>query len=77
MLRKLTKLVTNNFGLKVLGAVLAVILWMVIVNAEDPDKSVTFTLPVQITNGEYLTEMGKTYEVLEDTDTITVVVSGP
>ena len=77
MLRKLTKLVTNNFGLKVLGAVLAVILWMVIVNAEDPDKSVTFTLPVQITNAEYLTEMGKTYEVLEDTDTITFVVSGP
>ena len=77
MLRKLTKLVTNNFGLKVLGAVLAVILWMVIVNAEDPDKSVIFTLPVQITNAEYLTEMGKTYEVLEDTDTITFVVSGP
>lgn len=66
MLRKLTKLVTNNFGLKVLGAVLAVILWLVIVNAEDPDKSVTFSMPVQVTNAEYLTEMGKTYEALED-----------
>ena len=31
MLRKLTKLITNNFGLKVLSAVLAVILWMVVV----------------------------------------------
>lgn len=77
MLRKLTKLVTNNFGLKVLGAVLAVILWLAIVNAEDPDKSATFTLPVQIANADYLTEMGKTYEVLENTDTITFVVSGP
>ncbi len=77
MLRKLTKLVTNNFGLKVLGAVLAIVLWLVIVNAEDPDKSVTFSMPVQVTNAEYLTEMGKTYEVLEDTDTISFVVSGP
>lgn len=77
MLRKLTKLVTNNFGLKVLGAVLAVILWLVIVNAEDPDKSVTFTMPVQITNAEYLEDMGKTYEVLENTDMISFVVTGP
>lgn len=77
MLRKLTKLVTNNFGLKVLGAVLAVILWMVVVNVEDPDKFVSFSVPVQITNADYLAKMGKTYEVMENTDTISFGVSGP
>ena len=76
MLRKLTKLVTNNFGLKVLGAVLAVILWMVIVNVEDPSKSSSLTIPVQITHGEYLTEMGKTFEIRDNTDQISFVVTG-
>lgn len=77
MLRKLTKLITNNFGLKVLSAVLAVILWMVVVNVEDPDRSAVFTVPVEITNTDYLTEMGKTYEVLDNTDMVSFVVSGP
>ena len=34
MLRKLTKRITNNFGLKILAAVFAIILWMVVVNIE-------------------------------------------
>lgn len=76
MLRKLTKLVTNNFGLKVLGAVFAIILWLVIVNVEDPDKPVVFTATVRIENANYLTDMGKTYEVLNDSDVISFTVTG-
>lgn len=76
MLRRLTKLVTNNFGLKVLAAVFAVILWLVIVNVEDPDKSTVFSVSVRIENADYLTEMGKTYEVLENSDVISITVTG-
>lgn len=76
MLRKLANLVTNNFGLKVLGAVFAVILWLVIVNVEDPDKPVIFTATVKIENADYLTDMGKTYEVLDGSDVISFTVTG-
>ncbi len=76
MLRRLTKLVTDNFGLKVLAAVFAVILWLVIINVEDPEKSTVFTVPVRIENADYLTEMGKTYEVLDDSDVISITVTG-
>lgn len=76
MLRKLTNLVTNNFGLKVLGAVFAIILWLVIVNVEDPEKPIVFTAAVKIENANYLTDMGKTYEVLDGTDMISFTVTG-
>ncbi|MCD8152294.1 MAG: hypothetical protein LUD71_04320 [Clostridiales bacterium] len=76
MLKKLMKMVTNNFGLKILGIVFAIILWMVVVNVEDPDKSVSFSIPVDVVNTDYLTDMGKTYEILNDTDTISFTVTG-
>ncbi|MCD8148354.1 MAG: hypothetical protein LUE92_02080, partial [Clostridiales bacterium] len=76
MLKKLAGLVTNNFWLKILSIVFAVILWLVIVNVEDPEKSVSFSVSVDIVNTEYLTDIGKTYEVLDDTDTISFTVTG-
>ena len=41
MLRKLTKRITNNFGLKVLAVVFAIVIWLVVVNIEDPEKTKT------------------------------------
>ena len=76
MLRKLTKRITNNFGLKILAAVFAIVLWMVVVNIEDPEKTKGFTIPVTIENNEYLSDMGKTYEILNNTDKISFTVTG-
>lgn len=76
MLKKLTGLITNNFGLKILGIIFAIALWLVVVNVEDPNKSVTFSIPVDVVNTEYLTDIGKTYEILDDTDTISFTVTG-
>ncbi len=76
MLKKALGLITNNFGLKVLGIVFAIALWMVIVNVEDPDKSMTFSIDVNVVNADFLTDIGKTYEILEGTDTISFTVTG-
>ncbi|MCD8365579.1 MAG: hypothetical protein LUC83_07180 [Clostridiales bacterium] len=76
MLKRLSRLVTNNFWLKILGIIFAVIIWLVIVNVEDPEKSVSFSVSVDIVNTEYLTDIGKTYEVLDGTDTISFTVIG-
>lgn len=75
MLRKLTKRITNNFGLKLLAAVFAIVLWLVVVNVEDPEKTKGFTIPVTIENADYLSDMGKTYQVLNNSDTITISVT--
>ncbi|MGN0316328.1 MAG: YbbR-like domain-containing protein [Lachnospira sp.] len=67
----------NNFGLKVLSAVLAVVLWTIIVNIYDPTTSVTFSnVTVQLINQESLTDKNYTYEVV-DGSKISVYVSGP
>lgn len=75
MVRRAWKVITNNIGLKLLAALFAMILWLVVVNIDDPKISERFTASVVIENGEYITEQGKYYEVLNDTNTIVFVVT--
>ena len=39
MLQKFGKRVMNNFGLKILAVLFAVVLWIVVVNIDDPSNS--------------------------------------
>ena len=67
----------NNFSLKIVSAVFAVILWTVIVNIYDPNTSYTFSnITVQLVNTQSLTEKNYTFEVV-DGGKISVTVSGP
>lgn len=75
MVRRVWKVITNNFGLKLLAALFAVILWLVVVNIDDPKISQRFSASVVIENAEYLTEQGKYFEVLNDTNTIVFTVT--
>ena len=75
MVRRVWKVITNNFGLKLLAALFAVILWLAVVNIDDPKISQRFSASVAIENAEYLTEQGKYFEVLNDTNTIVFTVT--
>lgn len=75
MLRKIAKLITNNFGLKILAAAFAVVLWLMVMNVEDPERTKMFSIPVSIENADYLTKMDKTYEVLDNTDKMSIIVT--
>lgn len=75
MVRRAWKIITNNFGLKLLAALFAVILWLVVVNIDDPKISQRFSASVVIENADYLTDQGKYYEVLDDTNTIVFTVT--
>lgn len=75
MPRRIWKAVTNNLGLKILAAFFAVILWMVVVNIDDPKISTRFVTSVAIENGNYLTDQGKYYEVLNDSNTVVFTVT--
>ncbi len=76
MVQKILKIITNNFGLKVLAVVIAIVFWLVIVNVEDPEKTKQFTVRVEMQNAEVLEEQGMTYEVVDNSDIITFTVSG-
>lgn len=73
MKQKLTK----NLDLKILAVLFSVILWLIVVNIDDPVKSVQFSdINVEILNASELKKQGKVYEVLDNTDNITVTVVG-
>lgn len=67
---------TNNIGLKILSVLSAMFLWLVVVNVDDPVISRTYSgIPVEVINGDAITSEGKTYEILDGSDTISVIVS--
>lgn len=69
---------TNNFGLKIVAVFLAAVLWFIVVNVDDPVDSLTFRdVPVTVTNEEVITNTGKIYQIENNTQTVTVVVSAP
>lgn len=69
------KKLTKNLGLKILAVLFSAILWLIVVNINDPVISVPFYgIPVEIKNEESITNQGKIYEVVNGTDTIDVIV---
>lgn len=67
----------NNLSLKILSAVCAIIIWIIIVNVYDPSTSVIVSgVEVQLVNTESLTEKEYAYDVV-DGSKISVYISGP
>lgn len=75
MLKKAIKLVTNNLGLKLLALLFAGILWLAVVNIDDPTQTKSFTTSVSIENEEAIANMGKFYEIVDGNNTVTFRVS--
>lgn len=72
--REMKERVSHNFGLKVLSLALAALLWIVVINSQDPVETVTFEdVPVTIINEEALIAKDKIPEVVEG-DSVYVVV---
>lgn len=76
MPKKILKRITNNFGLKILAFLFAAVLWLAVVNIDDPNTTRSFTATVAIENGDYLTGIGKYYEIVNNSNTVTFQVSG-
>lgn len=66
----------NNLGLKLLAFLIAFLLWLVVVNIDDPIVSKTYSnITVTVEHAEILTEKQKTYQIVDDTQTVNVTVS--
>ena len=57
---------TRNIGLKILSIILAVILWLVITNVDDPVKTKNFyNVPVEILNVDAIASLNQVYDIIE------------
>lgn len=66
----------NNTGMKILSVFIAVLIWLLVANINDPVRTERFTgIPVQIINERALTDLGYAYEVVEGEE-VTITVEG-
>ena len=75
MLQKFGKRVMNNFGLKILAVLFAVVLWIVVVNIDDPSNSKPYTTSVSLENKSYITSMGKWADYLDGKNSLEEAVT--
>ena len=75
MLKRLGNTITNNFSLKILAVILAVVLWVVVINIDDPTTSKTYTTNVVAENTDYITSQNKYYEPLDSSNVVSFRVS--
>ncbi len=70
------EILKNNLGLKLLAFLFASLLWLIVVNIDNPVVSKTFSgIPVIVEHSELLTEQKKTYQIVDDTQIVNVTVS--
>ena len=69
------KRLLNNIGLKVSAVIISMILWLVVLNFNDPIITETHNgIEVKILNSNALDKQGKVYEVLDNTDIVNVTI---
>lgn len=67
--------ILDNLGLRILSVIIAIVLWILVNNANDPVRSRNFTdIPVRLLNTSMITSRGEVYTVLDNTDVVTVTV---
>ena len=65
---------TSNLFLKVISLGIAVLIWLVVMNINDAEKTEGYPVGVQLINTEVITENGKVFRVVEGTDLVNVRV---
>lgn len=69
------KWITNNMGIKLVSISFAFILWLIIININDPYKTKSFIVNVDVINEDAIKAANKVYEIVEGS-TAQVTVSG-
>lgn len=76
VMTKLKMSLTNNLGIKIIAIVVAAIIWLAVVNVNDPEKTVViYNVPITMTNEDVITDLGMVYN-LETQNNINITVSG-
>lgn len=75
MKQKIINALTKDVGLKILAVVFSFLLWLVVVNIDDPTQTRTFTAVVTVTNEDVLKSVGKLYEIKDGVNTVSFRVT--
>lgn len=68
---------TNNIVLKIISVIFAVVLWLIVLNINDPNKVVSISkIPVEIKNEAAILSQNKAYTI-ESGETAIITISGP
>lgn len=68
---------TENLLLKLASLIFAAIVWLLVVNINNPNQSRSFTSNVEVINAQVLSEQGKYYTIPEGTNSVTYRVTAP
>ncbi|MDD7738695.1 MAG: CdaR family protein [Fusicatenibacter sp.] len=66
----------NNLSLKIVSVLIAVVIWYVVVSANDPIKQKYIEVPVKVTNEAYIAAGKKTYQIDEEYQSVLVYITG-
>jgi len=67
---------TDNLFLRILAVIVAILVWIIVVNVSDPIMESSYSgVQVEILNQDLISKQNCTYEILNDTDTISVTVT--
>lgn len=70
------KRIANNLALKILAFLIAAFLWLIVVNIDDPVGDKTFSnIPVQVVHEEVITDNNNTYQIVDNTQEVSVTVT--
>ncbi|MDO5539811.1 MAG: CdaR family protein [Eubacteriales bacterium] len=76
MKHKLKYKLTNNLGLKLISVLAACVIWLLVMDNNDPvDTQAYKNISVTRTNEDTITNANKTYSVVDDTDKVNVYVT--
>lgn len=71
------KFLTTNISFKILSVVFAIVLWLIVLNIDDPSTTKTINnIDIILKNEDVLMNLNKSYEIIEG-DTASVSVTGP
>lgn len=67
---------TNNLGLKIISVLIACLIWLLVMDNNDPEDTQVFkNVPITIKNEDTITNANKTFTVQDDVDKVTVYVT--
>lgn len=58
---KIKRMFLNNWGLKLLALFFSILLWLIVVNVDDPDPDQDFYDECKCVNADVLTDAGRYY----------------
>lgn len=75
-MRKIKTSMTHNVGIKVVAVIVATLIWLIVINMTDPEKTIViYNIPVKVTHEEVINDMDMVYDVTSN-KYVNITVSG-